>query len=313
MIEVRNLYKTYNAKGKPVEALKGVSLSIKEGQILGLLGPNGAGKSTLVKILSTIIKQDSGEFEIDGIAYQNNSEAYRRKIAVVLQNSSLELWLSVLENLRIYGKFFGLKGQALEAAIKKVTEMFGLTPFLHKQARELSGGYRKRLQIAKTFMVETKVLILDEPTEGMDPLVKNDLMKYLRQEAQSGRTILITTQRIEEAEALCDEIVIINNGKIEAQGSLMELRRQTVLNKRLLLHFNALDKHKLKAIEDYCGEKGLRVSFSGSTLVHTNDAGIDALLEGYRQIADRFEVESMEILNPSLEDMFIKVVGGGGK
>ncbi len=191
MIEVRNLHKTYITKGKHVEALKGISLSIKKGQVLGLLGPNGAGKSTLVKILSTIIKQDSGEFEIDGIVYQNNSEAYRSRIAVVLQNSSLELWLSVLENLKIYGRFFGLKGQALEAAIKRVTGMFGLTPFLHKQARELSGGYRKRLQIAKTFMVDTKVLILDEPTEGMDPLIKNDLINtYVRRHNRAGLYLL---------------------------------------------------------------------------------------------------------------------------
>lgn len=151
LIKVENIKKSYKNKQSIVQALKGISFEVKKGDILGVLGPNGAGKSTLIKVLSTVVKSDSGSCIIDNCRSEEEIK-YREKFSVALQNSSLELWLSVEENLKIFGMFYGLKGKLLKHKIDEMINLFELNDYRKIQATELSGGYRKRLQLAKIFL-----------------------------------------------------------------------------------------------------------------------------------------------------------------
>ena len=213
-IEVHELRKSYRTKrGDSVEALDGVSFQIPQGRIYGLLGPNGAGKSTLVKILSTITPPSSGHASIMGFDVAGHSLAARKQLAVVLQQTATENLLTVRDNLLVYAYLHEVKRAVAQQRMKTVAEEFELGGMLHDTVQELSLGMKRRIQVAKIFMLDAPVIILDEATTGMDPLMKRRVLDRLRNEARNGRTILLTTQVLSEAEELCESIMILDRGQ----------------------------------------------------------------------------------------------------
>ena len=224
-IRVADLRKTFERRGAgKVIAVDGLSFSVPAGQIFGLLGPNGAGKTTTLRILTTLIRATSGLAEVAGFDVSRDPLAVRRRVVVVVQESAAEIFLTVRDNLLTFGRFHGLSGPDLRRRADQVMEQFGLTQDASRKAMDLSGGFRRRIQVAKALMVKTPVMFLDEFSTGMDPILKRAVMELLREEARNGRTIVLTTQILGEAEALCDDILIINHGRQIARGDVATVK-----------------------------------------------------------------------------------------
>jgi len=220
-IRVHDLRKIFQKRrAAPVTAVDGLSFSVPAGHIFGLLGPNGAGKTTTLKILTTLIRPSSGGAEVGGRDVVRDPLGVRRNIVVVVQESAAEIFLSVRDNLLTFGRFHGLHGGPLRARVDDVMEKFGLVQDASRKAMDLSGGFRRRIQVAKALLVDTPVMFLDEFSTGMDPILKRSVMELLRAEARRGRTIVLTTQILSEAESLCDDILIINHGREIARGDV---------------------------------------------------------------------------------------------
>jgi len=201
------------------ESLQGVSFSVEAGDLFALLGPNGGGKTTLFRIVSTLIKPTAGSVEVFGIdAVRRPSEA-RRTMGVVFQSPAVDPWLTVLENLRHHGYLYGLSGAKLGRAIERSLERFGLTPRANDRVATLSGGLRRRLELAKALLPEPRLLVLDEPSTGLDPAIRRDLLGELsRLRDDAGTTVVLTTHLMEEA-AACDRVGILHEGHLVAIGS----------------------------------------------------------------------------------------------
>ena len=224
-IIVEGLRKIFERRGAPpVHAVDGLSFSVQTGHIFGLLGPNGAGKTTTLKILTTLLRPTSGTARVAGLDVVRDPLGVRRQIVVVVQESAAELFLTVRDNLLTFGRFYGLQGIDLKRRADDIMEKFGLAPEASRKAVDLSGGYRRRVQVAKALLVKTPIMFLDEFSTGMDPILKRAVMELLRDEARGGRTIVLTTQILTEAEALCDDVLIINHGREVARGDVATIK-----------------------------------------------------------------------------------------
>src|SRR5918993_3889002 len=206
-IEVEDLVKVFTGRAcAPVRAVDGLNFAVSAGSIFGLLGPNGAAKTTTLKVLTTLARPTSGRARVAGFDVVSSPLDVRRRIAVVIQEHAADLLLSARDNLVAFARFHGLSGQTLHTRVDRVIDQFGLAEFAARKVQDLSGGYRRRVQVGKVFMVDTPVVFLDEFSTGMDPLLKRSVMDLLLAEAARGRTIVLTTQILSEAEALCDDI-----------------------------------------------------------------------------------------------------------
>ena len=219
-LEVHNLVKTFG----PVRAVDGLSFAVERGTIFALLGPNGAGKSTTLKILTTLSRPTSGTATVLGLDVIRRPLEVRRRIVSIIQETAVDLLLSVRDNLLTFARFHQLETRTARRRAADVMERFRLTAESERKVQDLSGGFRRRVQVAKAFMVETPVLFLDEFSTGMDPLLKREIMAMLRDEARRGRTIVLTTQILSEAEELCEDILIIDHGRQVARGDLSTLK-----------------------------------------------------------------------------------------
>src|SRR5262245_60209876 len=230
-ISVNGLTKVYTRRrlpwrraGTPVRAVDGLSFAVRRGAIFGLLGPNGAGKTTTLKILTTLARPTGGEAEVLGFDVLRQPLEVRRRISAVIQETAVELFLTVRDNLLTFARFHGIAAREAERRAAGVIERFQLGAERERKVQDLSGGYRRRVQVAKVFMVDTAVVFLDEFSTGMDPILKRSVMDQLREAAANGRTIILTTQVLSEAEELCDDILIVNRGKQVARGDLHALK-----------------------------------------------------------------------------------------
>ncbi len=216
IIETRNLVKKF----KDVTAVDSVSFKVYRNEIYGLLGPNGAGKTTTINILITLLKPTSGEAYIDGIDVVKKPAEVRKRIGVVFQDPSLDMFLTAYENMYIHGRIYGLSGRELEKRIYELLDFVDLKQYANKVVRYFSGGMRRRLEIARALIHEPEILFLDEPTIGLDPQTRNRVWEYItRIKREKGVTILMTTHYMDEAEMLCDRIAIMDHGKIIAEGT----------------------------------------------------------------------------------------------
>ncbi len=233
-LSIRDLRKVYPAskKAPAKEALKGVSLDVPRGAFFGLLGPNGAGKSTLINILSGLVVKTSGTAEICGHDIESDMRQARLSIGVVPQELVLDTFFTAREALEIHAGYYGIP--RAQRRTDEILAAMGLTDKADSHARRLSGGMRRRLLIAKALVHNPPVLILDEPTAGVDVELRQQLWAYIRQLNKAGTTILLTTHYLEEAEELCDDIAIINHGEIVTRSSKRELLAK-VDSKQLVL------------------------------------------------------------------------------
>ncbi len=225
-IEISNLNKVYKKSKKSPEkvALKSINLQIKKGSFFGLLGPNGAGKSTIINILAGLVNKTSGQVKIGGLDIDQNQQLAKFKIGIVPQELVIDPFFNVRETLEIYAGYYGIRKS--ERRTDEIIAALGLTDKANSTPRSLSGGMRRRLLVAKALVHNPEILVLDEPTAGVDVELRNQLWNYVKKLNASGTTILLTTHYLEEAEELCDELAIINHGQVIAcdrKENLMKL------------------------------------------------------------------------------------------
>src|SRR5579864_4062020 len=223
-IRTEELRKTYTAKGGDVPAVRGIDLAVSRGQFFGLLGPNGAGKSTTISMLTTLVVPTGGRAWVAGLDVVADPVGVKRRIGVVTQNNTLDMQLTVAENLEFRSRFFGLGLREASRRAAQLLEVFGLADRRKAMSTDLSGGQAKRLLIARALVHRPDVLFLDEPTAGLDPQTRVNLWDILRVRHDEGQTILLTTHYMEEAEALCEQIAVMDHGEVLASGTVDELK-----------------------------------------------------------------------------------------
>jgi len=305
-IEVEDLHKVYRTKsGDTVRALDGVSFQVPQGQIYGLLGPNGAGKSTLVKILSTITPLTSGRAAVLGCDVTRQALATRQQVAVVLQQTATESLLTVRDNLLIYAYLHGVKSHEAKKRLVAVAEEFELGERLRDTVQDLSLGTKRRIQVAKIFMLDAPVIILDEATTGMDPLMKRRVMDRLRTEARNGRTILLTTQVLSEAEELAESIMILDQGRSMASGTLWELRKRSTHMFRVNLSFASTNGDLVSRLEAL---EPTELEVYGNTVEMVFHGEEASLLGKLADISRDTPILQFEVRGPTLEEIFIALM-----
>lgn len=307
VIEVTDLTKTYRSRGREaVPALNGVSFSVAKGEIFGLLGPNGAGKSTIVKILTTITTPTGGHASVLGFDVERRPLDVRRQIATVLQQAAVETMLTVEDNLLVYAHLHGMSRRDARARMGAIVEEFDLADKLAETVQDLSIGTKRRVQVAKIFMVGAPVVFLDEASTGMDPIMKRRVMDKIRAQARAGRTVLFTTQVLSEAEQLCDNIMIIDRGRTLAAGTLPELRRLSEQLFYVTLSFGetsdnlAARLQQLGAVDIQINGKQVDLTFRGEE---------SALLERLADVSRVIPITNFEVRGADLEQIFVQLVG----
>jgi ABC-2 type transport system ATP-binding protein len=310
-LEVHNLVKVYQPHGKnPVRAVDGMTFQVSRGVIFGLLGPNGAGKSTLLRMLTTLTQPTEGTASILGFDVVKKPLDVRRRICSVIQETAVELLLSVKDNLLTYAWFQGLDRTAANRRANSLIEEFQLDSEVDRKVQDLSGGFRRRVQVAKIFMVGTPVLFLDEFSTGMDPILKRQVMNLLRAEVEKGRTIILTTQVLSEAEELCDDILIVNQGKQIARGDLNELKR---LSEGVYDISLAYDKLPETIQSEVAVLNPIRHTIEANTVELTLKIDEHRIMEIVTALARDRHVLRVEIHGASLEDIFVELTTRPGK
>jgi len=223
-IRTEDLRKTYKSSRGDVPAVRGINLSVQSGQFFGLLGPNGAGKSTTIGMLTTLVLPTGGRAWVAGMDVVADPVGVKRRIGVVTQNNTLDMQLTVAENLEFRSRFFGLSLREASRRADQLLEVFGLADRHKAMSTDLSGGQAKRLLIARALVHRPDVLFLDEPTAGLDPQTRANLWDILRILHAEGQTILLTTHYMEEAEALCEQISVVDHGEVLASGTVDGLK-----------------------------------------------------------------------------------------
>jgi len=246
MINVSNLRKTFDT----VEALKGISFNIQQGECYGLLGPNGAGKTTTISIMSTVVEPDEGEVNISGYDLKKNPLECKKNIGVVTQEIALYNELSAYDNLLFWGGIYDVPKTELIKRIDETVILLGLTDRKDDKVKTYSGGMKRRINIASALLHKPKVLFMDEPTVGIDPQSRNLIFEVVEKLHEDGMTIVYTTHYMEEAERLCDRIGILDNGEIIAQGTLDELRTTGSMKETVVISFTNLSDERFNMFEN---------------------------------------------------------------
>src|SRR6202049_2274035 len=297
VIEVENLTKRYG----DVEALRGVSFSVSEGEVFGLLGPNGAGKTSTVEILEGLRTPDSGRVSVCGLDPQRAGAEYKHVIGAALQSTALPDKMRVREALDLFGSFYPRRRGTAE-----LLKRFGLEEKRNAFYSQLSGGQKQRLALAMALVNDPRVVFLDEPTAGLDPQVRREIYDIIEELKRSKKTVLLTTHYIEEAERLCDRVAIVANGRVIAIGTPRELKRSSAGTTRIEVRLTRpLSDGMLGLLE---GVSDCR-EFNGTYVVHSArpPQTIVALVKQLE--AENNELQSLEMFSPSLEDVFIELTG----
>ena len=302
-IDVSHLSKSYGS----VYAVDDLNLSVKSGQVFGFLGPNGAGKSTTIKLLTTLIPASSGSLSILGIDAVAEPLKIRHKIGVVLQQPSYEPTLSVEKSLEKYGMMWNIPKIERKKRMEQLLNDFDLVEIRKQRNEDLSIGQRRRVQVAREFMHDMELLFLDEPTVGLDPSARRKLLDYLKNKVKTGLTIFYTTHILSEAEYLCDQIAIIDKGKIVTVDSPDALKNRFGKEKTIKIHL--LEKQSeisslLSGIDD------CKIDFeTGTNIVIHSEQSESVLLKVLKILNDNnIEIEDLSAVPTNLEDIFLNVV-----
>jgi ABC-2 type transport system ATP-binding protein len=241
MIQVNQISKSFGA----LKAVKNITFSIEKGEIFGLLGPNGAGKSTTINMLSSLLKSDSGSIHLNGIDININSDLCKKNIGIVPQEISLYDEFSAYDNLFFFGKLYNIKPNILIKRIDTILELIGLDDRKNDKIKTYSGGMKRRINIAVALLHEPKIVLMDEPTVGVDPQSRNRIFDIIETLNKQGATIIYTTHYMEEVERLCHRIAIMDKGEIIAQGTLNDLQKQSETEEKIVLSFEELSDNNL--------------------------------------------------------------------
>ena len=306
-VVAENLVKTYD-KGK-VKALDGLSLDVSEGTVLGVLGPNGAGKTTTVRVLSTLLSPDSGSAFVAGIDVIKYPEKVREVIGLSGQYAAVDETLTGWDNLLMFGRLYHLSREKAKLRASELLEQFSLTDAAKRPIRTYSGGMRRRLDLAASLIVNPKILFLDEPTTGLDPRGRQEMWGVIKGLVKSGTTLLLTTQYLEEADQLADDIVVVDHGKVIARGTSDELKRQ-VGGERLEIVVADSEISRVKDLVAGVASGKVSVDEDLGKISAPVSSGSKALIDAARGL-DEISIHPLDIglKRPSLDDVFISLTG----
>jgi ABC-2 type transport system ATP-binding protein len=312
MIRARGLIKTYGTRGGTVEALRGLDLTVDEGRVLGLLGPNGAGKTTAVRILTTLLKADAGTAQVAGIDVATDPDGVRARIGLSGQYAAIDEHLTGFENLRMVGRLYGMSGRDAARRADELLERFDLTDARNRPSKTYSGGMRRRLDLAASVVAAPPVVVLDEPTTGLDVRSRQQMWAVIKELVTGGSTMVLTTQYLEEADLLADDIVVIDHGRAIAQGSPDALKRQTG-GERIEIVL-AQEAHSAATAEVLVSVAldDVQISDSGRHLAAGVSGGAGDLAEVLRALAARgVDVLDIGLRRPTMDDVFLSLTGRG--
>ena len=309
-IEAHNLVKTYQAGKNTVVALDDLSLSVPKGTVQALLGPNGAGKTTTVKVLTTLIRPDSGSAHIDGVDVLEHPERIRRMIGVSGQYAAVDENLTGFENLEMVGRLYHLSPAESKKRARELIEMFDLVEAADRVVKGFSGGMRRRIDLAGALVVNPPVLFLDEPTTGLDPRSRLALWDVIKKLVAEGTTVLLTTQYLEEADQLAHNIAVIGEGKVIAQGSGDELKL-LVGGQRVEITVHDLDQveQATKALARHVNGE-ITAGADERTLIGPVENAAKTLQAVLKDLADSgVELNDAGMRRPTLDDVFLQLTG----
>ncbi|HKY24779.1 MAG TPA: ATP-binding cassette domain-containing protein [Gaiella sp.] len=307
-IEAEGLVKVYRSRKSEVRALDGVDLEVPEGTVLGLLGPNGAGKTTTVRILATLLRADAGRATVAGLDVARDAQAVRKVIGLSGQYAAVDENLTGRENLWLFGRLYQLASSEASRRADELLERFDLEDAADRVAKTYSGGMRRRLDLAAALIGQPKLLFLDEPTTGLDPRSRLAMWDVIRSQVREGNTLLLTTQYLEEADELADEIVVVDHGKIIARGTSDELKAQVGGERiEVVVH----DREELARAAALVAPNGsASLDEHSKRLTMAADGGAGHLVDVVRSLGDAgIALDDVALRRPTLDDVFLALTG----
>jgi ABC-2 type transport system ATP-binding protein len=307
IVETEGLAKRFGT----VEALKGIDLQVRAGTVFGLLGPNGAGKTTAVRILTTLLLPDRGRASVAGLDVVRDAEALRSKIGLAGQSAAVDENLTGLENIEMVGRLYHLPAAEARRRAGEILERFGLSDAADRQAKTYSGGMRRRLDVAASLVARPDVLFLDEPTTGLDPRSRIDLWAQIRELVAEGKTILLTTQYLEEADHLADRVAVIDLGTVIAEGTSDELKAK-IGGEVLEIHVENRDDLERAAIalKGVGSDEATTDADAGLIRVPVGSDGPASLMDSVRRLdEERMRLADIALHRPTLDDVFLSLTG----
>jgi ABC-2 type transport system ATP-binding protein len=308
-ITAEGLVKIYKSRKNEVHALDGIDLEVAEGTVLGLLGPNGAGKTTAVRILATLLKPDAGRATVAGFDVVHQPDEIRRVIGLSGQYAAVDENLTGRENLWLFGRLYKLPSPQARSRADELLDQFDLTDAADRVVKTYSGGMRRRLDLAAALIAKPRLLILDEPTTGLDPRSRLGMWDVIRELVRSGATLLLTTQYLEEADELADTIAVVDHGKIIARGTADELKAQVGGERiEVIVH----DKTVLPDARAVLARGGDEVAIDDHTRRLTVPAhgGAQSLVGVVRDFDEAgFRIDDIALRRPTLDDVFLSLTG----
>jgi ABC-2 type transport system ATP-binding protein len=302
-IVVKDLYKSY----KDLKVLKGVTFSVEKGSILAVLGPNGAGKTTTVKILSTLLDADKGQATVGGHDITKEPAGVRASIGLTGQYAAVDEYLTGKENLEMIGRLYRMTRTSATARADELLDEFDLVEAGKRPVKTYSGGMRRRLDLAMSLIASPPIIFLDEPTTGLDPRSRLTMWEMIKKLADSGTTILLTTQYMEEADQLADNILVIDGGKVIAEGTADQLKAQVGSDR---LELTIAKKSNFKKAQEVVDGEGLKADPESRIISITSKRGVGELRTVLQRLEEaKIEVENVSLHRPTLDDVFLTLTG----
>ena len=305
-VRAEGLRKAYKDKN----ALDGFDLVIPEGTVCGLLGPNGAGKTTAVRVLATLLKFDAGRAEVAGFDVVKQAAEVRYRIGLNSQEAAVDEILNGRDNLVMFGRLYHLTARAARRRADELLEQFDLTDAAHKSPKQYSGGMRRRLDLAASLIMAPPVLFLDEPTTGLDPRNRNEVWNALRTLVDGGTTLLLTTQYLDEADQLADQIAVIDSGKVIAEGTPAQLKSHIGGDQIDVVLHNAHDLPKAAELVERITNRQPEIDEDNRRVSAPVDRRVQALTEVVGVLASTgIDVEDVGLRRPTLDEVFLRLTG----
>jgi ABC-2 type transport system ATP-binding protein len=306
MIEVQHVTKRYG----DFTAVDDVSFDVHEGEIFGLLGPNGAGKSTLIRMMTTLIEISSGDAIIGGFDVKKDPDDARRLIGVIPQAMTSDLDLTVGENLSIYAKLYGVQKEERERSIAELLEMVDLTKWKDATTKTLSGGMRRRLEIARGLVHHPKIFFLDEPTTGLDPVSRVAVWEMLTNiKAKRGLTVLITTHYMDEADRLCDRIAIVDHGHLVALDTPAKLKASVPGSNVIEVQFETIPAGWEERMHKLSDVRSITAEGSNMYRILSDEGSLTTTELVSTAVAEHVKIKSLSVQNTTLDDVFVHYTG----
>ena len=304
MIEVENLVKKFG----DVTAVDGISFKVRKGEIFGFLGPNGAGKTTTINILIGLSLPSSGTAKIAGLDVTKHSVEVKKSLGIAAQDAYFDHHLSIKDNLFYHGLLYGLPRKELKKRVDTALQWSNLEKYRNKKFQQLSGGMQKRLVVARAMLSDPEILLLDEPTTGLDPQTRRQVWEFIKNLKEEGKTVLLTTHYMEEADILCDRIAIIDHGRIIARGTPNELKKMLDKNITIEITLNpeVINNHIEKDLNDMPGVNYVEMKSNRIRIGVNDDTIVEQVL---KSLFIKTKISEINIIRPTLDDVFLHLTG----